>query len=137
MHTGASMPVLDVHSDTDFTSDLQNCDRMKCCCSESCTLRCAATGWAGKYEASGGASARGIPGGRHTFLACPFPEVGVAAKFYHLISHVECLRKDSVAMGGFVVSTTRPEASSLCQHTSWNTCFIRQPGQTGETGSLT
>lgn len=87
------MSNLGVCSDTDFSSDPQNCYGIKLCCSESPSLWCAVTGEAGKEQASCGASARGIPGGRHTFLMWPFPELGVAAKFYHLTSHVECLRK--------------------------------------------
>lgn len=52
-YTGTSTSNLDVRSDTDFCSVLQNCYRMKICCSESAGLQRVATAGAGKEQANG------------------------------------------------------------------------------------
>lgn len=113
------MSNLDVRSDTDFRSVLQNCYRMKFCCSESRGLQCVVTGGAGKEQANWGVIARGSPGGRHTFLMWPFPEPGVAAKFYHLMSHAECFRKTLGIREALLKSTGRPGAGNL----RWDFCL--------------
>lgn len=112
-YMGTSTSNLDVRSDTDFCSVLQNCYRMKVCCSESAGLQCVVTGEAGKEQANWGASVRGRPEGRHTFLMWPFPEPGVAAKFYHLVSHAECFRKTLGICEALFKSTGRPGAGNL------------------------
>jgi hypothetical protein len=45
-----------------------------------------------------------------------FPELGVAGKFYQLMSYVDCLRKTlEKNVEGFLKPTSKPGAGSPCQ----------------------